>query len=129
MVSLELYTIPTSGLSLEPHKLFFCFPHQCALYKYRTLLLKNLSPWPSFSHTCLQIFRPAQVLLFYAYSISDQAPLGDLKREESLVFLSSLCSFRCLIPCAQILCSAAVTTFVFIVKVGSCKIIVDHHRL
>lgn len=74
-VSLKLITLSICALSLQPHKLFFCFPHQCALYKYRALLLRNLSHRPSFSHTLLQIFRPSQVfLLFHAHSISDQDP-------------------------------------------------------
>ena len=62
-VSLKHYTTFTSALSLEPHNLFFCFPLQCALYKHKTLFLRNLSHQPIFSHR-LQIFRPSQVFIF-----------------------------------------------------------------
>jgi len=62
-VSLKFYAPSTSTLSLEPHNLFFSFPLQCALYKHKTLFLRNLSHQPSFSHS-LQIFRPLQVFIF-----------------------------------------------------------------
>ena len=62
-VSLKLYIPSTSTLSLEPHNLFFNFPLQCALYKHKTLFLRNLSHQPSFSHS-LQIFRPLQFFIF-----------------------------------------------------------------